>query len=180
MEAAQQSSEAAAALDAAVATAQWVDTTAAAPADAAAPETAADDSAGDAALTPGPAQQPESGPYHLESAFEAAAQTPEALTPEAAAAAAQKQHATPGTQYFTPVDGGTAQAARAAAAGPLGHMSSLGAWLARGASSHASDTTGKASCVVPALSSSPTLRLALTLQCQFVFGSPTTASEASL
>ena len=46
---------------------------------------------------------------------------------------------TPQTQYYTPADGAGAPAFRS---GPLGHVASLGAWLARGAASQASDSTG--------------------------------------
>jgi len=151
-EAVQHAPEAAAALEAAVATAQWVDTTAAAPAEAAAPD--ADPEA--AALevhTPGPdapADQQQS-PYRRESAFQPAAQQGSPLhlaehmqTPAAGLNPNSQPQQTPGTEYYTPAGGEAAAAARGGVPGPLGHMASLGAWLALGASSHASDTTGGA------------------------------------
>lgn len=126
------------ALQTAVATAQWVDTTA----PPASP-------AGEAAYAPAPLAAP-GEPGMLDQAQSGDAQPQVDQTPMTAAYPQHQQ--TPGTgatEYHTPAAEGSEaaeQAARAAARGvpgQLGHVVSLGAaWLKQRASSHASDTTG--------------------------------------
>ena len=126
------------ALQTAVATAQWVDTTAA----PASP-------AGEAAYALAPLAAP-GEPDMLDRAQSGDAQPQVDQTPMTAAHPQHQQApGTGATEYHTPAaEGGEAaeHAARAAARGvpgQLGHVVSLGAaWLKQRASSHASDTTG--------------------------------------
>lgn len=149
-----------AALQAAAATAQWVDTTAAT-SSSAVPAAGITDDVGDLAVAelaaqrqqqPEPAVQPTQQPFSDDNSAPPFQQTPMALAPS------QQQSLTPGTEYHTPgagagetpepaaaPEGHTDREAAVAAVvpGPLGHVVSLGAsWLKRGASSLASDTTG--------------------------------------
>jgi hypothetical protein len=128
------------ALQTAVATAQWVDTTAAPAAPAA-----------EAAFADAPLAAP-GEPNMLDQGHQAGDAQP--LVDQTPTQALHPQHQqTPGTgatEYHTPAaEGGEAaeHAARAAARGvpgQLGHVVSLGAaWLKQRASSHASDTTGE-------------------------------------
>lgn len=124
------------ALQTAVATAQWVDTTAAPAAPAA-----------EAAYPDAPLAAP-GEPDLLDQSGDAPRQVDQTPMP-APHAQHQQTPGTGATEYHTPAaEGGEAaeQAVRAAARGvpgQLGHVVSLGAaWLKQRASSHASDTTG--------------------------------------
>jgi hypothetical protein len=129
------------ALQTAVATAQWVDTTAAPAAPAA-----------EAAYAIAPLAAPIGEPDSLDQEHQFGDAQPQVDQTPMQALHPQHQQ-TPGTgatEYHTPAaEGGEAveQAARAAARGvpgQLGHVVSLGAaWLKQRASSHASDTTGR-------------------------------------
>lgn len=150
------------ALQAAAATAQWVDTTT--PTAASAAQAASGGQAAAFGLAAAEAdvvslEQPAAGQQPAEPQPAADFGTPPQAQQTPLPATHPAQQLTPGTgftEYHTPAaEGGDAGEQAAAAAmrgmpGQLGHVVSLGAaWLKRGASSHASVTTGYSAILKP-------------------------------